>query len=201
VIGLWTATAHTTWPPTGVWSPLSDEALLAGFAAGDPEVAAAFVRRFQSRVFGLALTLLGDRGEAEEAAQDAFLRAWRYADSYDPRRGSVATWLLVIARNVAIDHARIRRADPVDPAVLLGSAVDPAAQPDEHRIAADEAARVRAAIDTLPADQRRALVLAAFFGRTAREIAALDDAPLGTVKTRIRAAMLKLHGALEVQDA
>jgi RNA polymerase sigma factor (sigma-70 family) len=184
-----------------MWSPLSDEALLAGFGTGDPDASAAFVRRFQSRVFGLALTLLGDRDEAEEVAQDAFLRAWRHADAYDPRRGSVATWLLVIARNVAIDHARMRRADPVDPSVLLGSAVDPDVPPDERRIAADEAAQLRAAIATLPAEQRRALLLAAFFGQTAREIGALDGTPIGTVKTRIRTAMLKLHGMLEVRDA
>jgi RNA polymerase sigma factor (sigma-70 family) len=171
-----------------MWSPLSDEALLAGFGTGDPDASAAFVRRFQSRVFGLALTLLGDRDEAEEVAQD-------------PRRGSVATWLLVIARNVAIDHARMRRADPVDPSVLLGSAVDPDVPPDERRIAADEAAQLRAAIATLPAEQRRALLLAAFFGQTAREIGALDGTPIGTVKTRIRTAMLKLHGMLEVRDA
>ena len=90
------------------------------------------MRRFQSRVFGLALTVLGDRGEAEEAAQDAFLRAWRHADAYDPRRGSVATWLLVITRNVAIDHARVRRSDPVDPSVLIGEAVGPGAPLEER---------------------------------------------------------------------
>jgi RNA polymerase sigma factor (sigma-70 family) len=184
-----------------VWSPLSDEALLAGFGARDPDASAAFVRRFQSRVFGLALTILGDRAEAEEAAQDAFLRAWRHADAYDARRGAVATWLLTIARNVAIDHARVRRSEPVDPSALLAEAIDPGAPPDERRIAADEAERLRAAIATLPAEQRKALLLAAFFGRTAREIGALDGTPIGTVKTRIRTAMLKLHEMLEVRDA
>jgi RNA polymerase sigma factor (sigma-70 family) len=184
-----------------VWSPLSDEALLAGFGARDPDASAAFVRRFQSRVFGLALTILGDRAEAEEAAQDAFLRAWRHADAYDARRGAVATWLLTIARNVAIDHARVRRSEPIDPSVLLAEAIDPGAPPDERRIAADEAERLRAAIATLPAEQRKALLLAAFFGRTAREIGALDGTPIGTVKTRIRTAMLKLHEMLEVRDA
>ena len=184
-----------------MWSPLSDEALLAGFGARDPDASAAFVRRFQSRVFGLALTVLGDRGEAEEAAQDAFLRAWRHADAYDPRRGSVATWLLVITRNVAIDHSRVRRSDPVDPSVLMGEAADPGTPLEERGIAADEAQRLRAAIATLPAEQRRALLLAAFFGRTAREIGELDGTPIGTVKTRIRTAMLKLHGLLEVRDA
>jgi RNA polymerase sigma factor (sigma-70 family) len=185
-----------------VWSPLSDEALLAGFRARDPDASAAFVRRFQTRVFGLALTILRDRAEAEEAAQDAFMRAWRRADAYDPRRGEVATWLLAIARNVAIDHARMRRSEPVgvDPAVLLGEAADPERSPEERRIAADDAARLWAAIETLPAEQRRALLLAAFLGRTARDIGTLDGTPIGTVKTRIRAAMLKLHGLLEVRD-
>jgi RNA polymerase sigma-70 factor (ECF subfamily) len=183
-----------------LWSPLSDEALLAGFGARDPDASAAFVRRFQSRVFGLALTVLGDRHEAEEAAQDAFLRAFRYADAYDPRRGTVATWLLSITRNVAIDHARVRRSEPVDPGVLLADAVEPGAPPEELGIASDEASRLRAALATLPDEQRRALLLAAFFGRTAREIGALDGTPIGTVKTRIRTAMLKLHGLLEVSD-
>src|SRR5215207_1335501 len=125
-----------------VWSPLSDEALLAGFGARDPDASAAFVRRFQSRVFGLALTILGDRGEAEEAAQEAFLRAWRHAEAYDPRRGAVATWLLAIARNVAIDRARMRRSEPVDPSEALAEAIDPARSPEERRIAGEEAERL-----------------------------------------------------------
>jgi RNA polymerase sigma factor (sigma-70 family) len=183
-----------------VWSPLSDEALLAGFGARDADASAAFMRRFQSRVFGLALMLLGDRDEAEDAAQDAFLRAFRHADAYDPRRGTVATWLLAIARNVAIDHARMRRAEPVDAGVLLADVVEPGPPPEERGIASDEASRLRTAIATLPDEQRRALLLAAFFGRTAREIGALDGTPIGTVKTRIRTAMLKLRGLLEVND-
>jgi RNA polymerase sigma factor (sigma-70 family) len=184
-----------------VWPPLSDESLLAGFGARDPDSSAAFVRRFQSRVFGLALTILGDRGEAEEAAQEAFLRAFRHAEAYDPRRGAVATWLLAIARNVAIDRARLRRPEPVDPVQLLVDAVDPASSPEERRIAGEQAERLRAALATLPEEQRRALLLAAFLGRTAREIGALDGTPIGTVKTRIRTAMMRLHATLEVGDA
>jgi RNA polymerase sigma factor (sigma-70 family) len=184
-----------------VSSRLNDETLFAGFRASEPEAAATFVRRFQGRVFGLALTIIGDRAEAEEAAQETLLRAWRYAEGYDPRRGPVSTWLLAIGRNVAIDRARVRRTEPIDPCVLLQlETADQEPPPDERQIAADEAARLRGAIATLPPEQRRALLLAAFFGRTAREIGELDDVPLGTVKTRIRTATLKLHTMLEVRD-
>lgn len=93
----------------------SDEALLAGLAAGDQRAAAAFVRRFQRRVYGLAVTILRDQAAAEDAAQETFVRAWRHAETYDARRGRVLTWLLGIARNVAIDAVRLRRAEPVDP--------------------------------------------------------------------------------------
>ena len=98
--------------------PLSDEALVAGFAAGDRDAATAFVRRYQARVFGLAVTMVGDPAVAEEIAQEAFTRAWRHADSYDARRGRVVTWLLTITRNLAIDHLRAHRAEPIEPALV-----------------------------------------------------------------------------------
>ena len=84
----------------------SDEALVAGLAAGDRDAALVLVRRFQARVFGLALSITRDRSNAEDAAQEAFVKAWRYAASYDPRRGPVAAWLLTIARNAALDQAQ-----------------------------------------------------------------------------------------------
>src|SRR5918912_462152 len=98
---------------------LSDESLLAGLGSGDPDAAAAFVERFQRRVFGLTRSILRDRGAAEEAAQETFVRAWRHASAYDPRRGTVAAWLLTIARNVSINVLPARRFDPIDPEVLL----------------------------------------------------------------------------------
>jgi len=179
---------------------LSDESLVAGLAAGDAQAATAFVRRFQRRVFGFALAIVRDAGAAEDIAQETFVRAWRNADAYDPRRGSVSTWLLTIARNLAIDTLRLRSSDPVDPALLEaklelrgggpGSAIDEFA----------ETAHVRRALAALPVEQRRALVLAVYFGRTALEISEVDDVPLGTVKTRIRAALTKLRSQLEVRD-
>ena len=179
---------------------VSDEALLAGMASRDPDAAAAFVRRFQSRVYGLALTILGDPDDAEEAAQEAFVRAWRHAEVYEPARGAVAPWLLTITRNVAVDARRMRRALPVDPSapVLLERPGNEAGA-DEHGFGGD-ADRVRAAIAALPAEQRRALALAALCGRTALEISEIEQAPLGTIKTRIRTAMLKMRSQLEVSD-
>jgi RNA polymerase sigma-70 factor (ECF subfamily) len=175
---------------------LSDEALLCGLGSGNPDAAAAFVRRFQSRVYGLALSMLHDRDLADEVAQETFVRAWRHAATYDARRGRVPSWLLTIARNLAIDRARLRPVTPLDPEVIA-SELDLAKHDTVPDIAERE--RLREALAALPDDQRRALVLATYAGRTAREIAELDEVPVGTVKTRIRAAMLKLRDALGVE--
>ena len=175
---------------------LYDETLLAGLGSGDPEAAAAFIRRFQGRVYGLALTMLRDPDLAEDVAQETFMRVWRHAATYDARRGRVPTWVLAIARNLAIDRARMRSAIPVDPDVIA-SELELAREDEPLDIAERE--RVRQAVGSLPDDQRRALVLAMYAGRTALEISELDGVALGTVKTRIRAAMLKLRDALGVQ--
>jgi RNA polymerase sigma factor (sigma-70 family) len=180
----------------------SDEALLAGFATGDPRTAAAFVRRFQGRVFGLALTIVRQPAIAEEVAQETFARVYRHAGNYDARKGRVSTWLLSIARNLAIDVTRMKRLDPVDPEVIAAeiSIENQVPGAEEAGLQPDERDQLRSAITDLPDDQRRALVLAAYMGRTAREISDLDDVPLGTVKTRIRTAMLKLRSELEVLE-
>src|SRR5215470_20237672 len=94
-------------------------------AAGDAQAAAALVRRYQARVYGLALTIVGVPTIAEEVAQEAFVRAWRFAGGYDPRRGGVAGWLLTIARNAAIDAVRLSRDQPYDPDVLIGLLTQP----------------------------------------------------------------------------
>jgi RNA polymerase sigma-70 factor (ECF subfamily) len=179
----------------------SDEALLAGLAAGDRDASAAFVRRFQGRVYGLARTIVRDSGTAEDVAQEAFVRAWRYAASYDARRGTVLTWLLTIVRNVAVDRLRLRRAEPLDPELLASKLQLHQAREarDEHSAVA-EREQLRQALAILPAEQRRALLLAAYFGRTAGEIAELEAIPLGTAKTRIRTAMHRLRDWMEVAD-
>jgi RNA polymerase sigma factor (sigma-70 family) len=185
-----------------VSSALSDEALLSGLAAGDADAATAFIRRFQARVYGLVLTIVRDEGTAEEVAQEAFMRAWKHAHTYDPRRGRVATWLLTIARNLAIDLVRVKRADPLDPDVVANKLQQAGvvSSPADQGTPPDERERVRAAIAELPPDQGRALFLAAYLGRTAQEIGELEGIPLGTAKSRIRTAMLKLRDSLETKS-
>jgi RNA polymerase sigma factor (sigma-70 family) len=179
-----------------MWS-VTDDALLDGLAAGDRDAAAEFVARFQRRVFGLAVTIVGDARTAEDVAQEAFVRAWRNANAYDARRGNVATWLLTITRNLAIDALRVRRPFAVDPESILSLNLAASGRgPDEIAGARDDARRVHAALAQLPAEQRRALVLAGLMGRTAREVSEIEGIPLGTAKTRIRTGLLRLRGVL-----
>ena len=175
----------------------SDDTLLAGMAAGDADAAAAFVRRFQRPVFGLAMTVLQDRGTAEDVAQEVFVRAWRNAGAYDPRRGGVLAWLLGITRNAAIDVLRVKRAEPVDPDALEAR-LRVRASPEGPGF--EERERVRRALAALAPEQRRALFLATYFGRTAGDISELDRIPIGTAKSRIRAAMMHLRASLETAD-
>jgi RNA polymerase sigma-70 factor (ECF subfamily) len=180
--------------------PLSDESLLAGMAVGDEDAATAFVRRYQARVYGLALTVVGSPALAEEVAQEAFVKAWRHASTYDERRGRVATWLLTITRNTAIDSVRYRREAPVDPDVLTRVLVDgrdvrPA--PAEAWVTAEQ---VREALRTLPLEQSRPVVLMTFYGFTANEIAERYGIPVGTVKTRVRRGLGVLRERLGARD-
>jgi RNA polymerase sigma-70 factor (ECF subfamily) len=178
-------------------STLADDALLSGIAAGDRDAAVAFVRRFQRRVYGLALAVTSDAGSADDVSQEAFLRAWRAAPTFDARRGSVATWLLTITRNVAIDTLRMRRAMPADPATLVNLLpTSTIGIPGEPSLTGRDVEQIRAAVVALPEPQRRAIVLSAIAGLTAAEVAEAEGIPLGTAKTRIRAAMQRLRAEL-----
>lgn len=179
---------------------LTDESLLAGMAVGDTAAAAAFVRRYQARVFGLAHAVVGSSSLAEEVAQEAFVKAWRHAGAYDPRRGRVDTWLLTITRNAAIDAIRCNRETPMDPdtlSALLLADGGPLTEPSEDVGTADE---VRTALRRLPVEQRRPVLLMTFFGLTAKDIAERDGIPIGTVKTRVRRGLGTLRGLLGARD-
>lgn len=174
----------------------SDDVLLAGMAAGDTDAAAAFVRRFQARVYGLALAVVGESATAEDVAQEAFVKVWRHADAYDPRRGQVASWLLTITRNLAIDVLRMRREQPMAPDAL----VDLLTAVDRETTDPEDADWIRRALRELPRDQATAVIMAMYCGFTAREIAERLSIPLGTAKTRIRLGVARLRQQLEVTD-
>jgi RNA polymerase sigma-70 factor (ECF subfamily) len=180
---------------------LPDEALLAGLGLGDDEIAVAFVRRFQRRVFAVAVAVVGDPRLAEDIAQQAFERAWRHAQVYDSRRGSVRTWLTTITHNLAVDAARARRTTPLagdDLDVLVEVVTD---TPERWAVASDDATALHRALRDLPAGQARAVVLASIYGMTARQVAEFEAIPLGTAKTRIRAAMDKLRASMTGRGA
>jgi RNA polymerase sigma factor (sigma-70 family) len=175
---------------------LSDDALLAGLTFGDAEAGRVFVGRFQSRVYGLALAVLRDPVLAEDVAQEAFLRAWKHGQSYDPRRGTVAAWLLRITRNLAIDALRLRRAEVMDPDVLAAVAPPSTVSVEDTALISEAVGAVRRALRQLPEEQARALLLAAFYGRTAEEISRSEAIPLGTAKTRIRLGLRRIRAQL-----
>ncbi|MGO9557522.1 MAG: RNA polymerase sigma factor [Acidimicrobiales bacterium] len=179
----------------------SDENLLSAMALNDEGAAIAFIRRYQRRLFGLALGIVSDPSLAEEIAQEALIRVWKHAPVYDVRRGSVTTWVLTITRNLSIDALRMRRAIPVQPddLIALGLASrDP--DPEDAAQLSDSSSRVHRALQTIPREQRQALLLSAYYGLTAEEIAERESIPLGTAKTRIRAALIKVRAALAETD-
>lgn len=180
---------------------VSDEALLSGMAVGDDWSTLVFVRRYQRRLFGLAIGIVGDAGLAEDVAQEAFLRVFRHAVAFDARRGSVAAWALTITRNLAIDSLRVRRSTPTDPEdrVFL-DLVSTETQPEDRAATDDAVGRVRTALAQIPAEQRRAVLLAAMYGRSATEIAEAEAIPIGTAKSRIRAGMAKLREMVVTEE-
>jgi RNA polymerase sigma factor (sigma-70 family) len=179
----------------------SDEVLLAGLGAGDPDLAVAFVRRFQRRVFGVALAATGDSATAEDVAQRAFERARRHASMYDSRRGSVRAWLTTMTHNLAIDVVRARSAVPMDPddlPMVIAAMTD---NPERAAVANDSAEGLRKALAGLPAPQARAVAMSGIYGMTARQVADSEGVPLGTAKTRIRDGMQKLRSAFLPEKA
>ena len=175
-----------------------DHAALAGMARGEDEALSELYDRHAGPIYSLALRILGDGAEAEDVVQEVFTQAWCQASCYNPARGAVGAWLLMLARSRAIDRLRARRARP---GVILndraaGQVADAGPLADAQVVSSEQVSRVRAALDALPLLQRAAIELAFFEGLTHAEIAARLEQPLGTVKTRLRLAMLKLREAL-----
>jgi RNA polymerase sigma-70 factor (ECF subfamily) len=162
--------------------------ILRRLTGGDGTALGEFYDLYAGLVNGLALRILRNPAEAEDVVQEVFVQVWRQAERYDRSRGSAEAWLCTIARTRALDRLRRRVARREEP----GEALPTPATPPRT----EEALAVRKALDSLSADQRRALELAYYEGLTQTEIAERLGEPLGTIKTRIRSAMIRLRDVL-----
>jgi RNA polymerase sigma-70 factor (ECF subfamily) len=173
---------------------LSDEALVALLARGDEAALGELYDRFGKVAYGLAYRVLRDSTLAEDAVQEAFLAVWRSADRYTAERAKASTWILTFVHRRAVDLVRReerRRAEPIDDApVATGGATDEEAWLRLQR------ERVQEALRRLPDQQRETLELAYYGGFTQSELAERLGLPLGTVKSRMFAALARLRELL-----
>ena len=181
----------------------SDDAFLAQrIRSGDREALGELYDRYASVALATALRVVSDRGLAEDVVHDAFLAVWAKIDRFDPVRGALRPWLLTVVRNRAIDHVRAQRGGPslgvLDDQALLSSGPNPTWDEALRRLSAVE---LRAAVLSLPPEQRNAIELAYFGGRTYREIAALTGVPQGTANGRLRLGLARLRDALAGTEA
>jgi len=179
--------------------PKEEQQLMEALLAGDDDAIRTLYTRFGRPVYSMGLRLLGTREAAEELTQDVFVTAWRKAARFDPARGRLSTWLMTIAHNLAVDRLRRDTGVTRPTLVLVDEVPETAGGEDEEALVMDRDAAVRA-LSTLSHAERRLLARAYFRGMTAREIAEADGIPLGTVKTRLRTALIKVRKAHERKD-
>lgn len=164
-----------------------------GLLAGNEEAIRTIYARFSRPVFTMGYRLLGSTEAAEELTQDVFLTAWRKAGRFDPTRGRLSTWLMTIAHNLAVDRLR-RETGVTRPTLVFVDEVPEGPSQDEEGPLIERDVALRA-LEALTDAEKRLLARAYFGGLTAREISEADGIPLGTVKTRLRAALIRLRRA------
>jgi RNA polymerase sigma-70 factor (ECF subfamily) len=179
-----------------------DESLVRRMAAGEDQALGVLYDRWYPLVHGVVSRLVRQPDDVEDVVEETFWQAWRQASRFDPARGAVQTWLLTIARSRALDRVRSlrrRREDPLqgddgEPVIQQAAEGDPGLDAE----ASERRSIVVAALNELPTEQREALELGYFGGLSQSEIAERTGQPLGTVKTRMRLAMQKLRGQLQI---
>jgi RNA polymerase sigma-70 factor (ECF subfamily) len=180
----------------------SREALVRRMASGDQIAMSELYDQTSALVFGLALRIVGDHALAEDIALEVYAQAWKQAADFDAGRGSPSAWLLTLARSRAIDARRARSRDrATEPLEAAGETSSDAPGPEALTAAAERHRFVQRALATLNDDMREVIHLAYFGGMSHSEIARRLDQPLGTVKTRIRAAMMQLRERLAPLNA
>jgi RNA polymerase sigma-70 factor (ECF subfamily) len=170
--------------------------LLQQSAAQDRPAFAELYQRTSSKLFGVCLRMLRERGEAEDALQNVYLSVWRRAGSFDPARAAAMTWLITLARNQCIDRLRQHRETQLDE-VLQDNLPDPTPDPSGHSEASEQRQRLEHCLDTLAAQQKGAVRAAFFTGATYNELAARENVPLATRKSWIRRSLIRLRTCLE----
>jgi RNA polymerase sigma-70 factor (ECF subfamily) len=173
--------------------PSPDATLLERVKANDQDAMTELFDRYGGLVYSVALRVLNDTGQAEDLMQDVFFQVWKKPESFVQGRGSLGAWLAVVARNRAVDVLRRRKpSDPVEDVVLVSS-TNLALEVERSRMME----KVREVMQGLPTDQKKSVELAFFEGLTHAEIAEKTGDPLGTVKTRIRTALISLRKAVQ----
>jgi len=189
---------------TATAQQMADREMIARVGQGDQSAFSALYDRLSGPLYSLAIKMLGDASDAQDALQEVFVQIWSRAGTYDPEKSSVFTWAVLLTRSRAIDRLRARdrrfrvvvASVPDEDKVAVAtnaSMVESAADTAEK---SDEASRVRCVLNNLPLEQRQAIDLAFFNHLTHHEIAAQLGLPLGTVKARIRRGLLKLREQL-----
>lgn len=167
---------------------------MAALVAGDQRALGPLYERFATRAYSVARRICHDGPLAEEAVQDAFLALWRTPTRYDPCAGSFARWMLTVVHHKSVD---LVRQEQVRRRAFLAGGEDQQwplqVGPHAAALASERAERLQAALRQLPIEQRRTVMLAYYGGHTQREISTLTTAPLGTVKSRMFAALQRLH--------
>ncbi len=173
-------------------------AALARIPAGDRAALQTAYRLTSAKLFGVALRILGERSEAEDVLQDVYLTIWRKAGDFDAARASPMTWMIAITRNRAIDRLRAtqgsRRLEPIETAAEIADLATPA---DATLEQAEDNARLHECLGGLAGHEHHALRAAFFDGNTYEELAQRMKVPLGTMKSWIRRAMIKLKACLD----
>ncbi len=173
-----------------------EASLAAAIARGDRDAMHTLHQRYGPSVFGVLRRALPDHAAAEDVFQQVMLEVWQRASSFDPGRGSLTTWMMMLARSRAIDELRRHRPEPVDP-----HGVEIADRADDHFEVAIGEWELADLLGTLPEDERMLLELRFRLGLSQAEIAERTGLPIGTIKTRMTRALKRLREALDVPGA
>lgn len=178
-------------PQNAAWT---DQQLMDQLRSQQPDALSHLYDMYSTMVYSVAIRVLRDSAAAEDVMQEVFLKLWQHSETFADHRGSLCGWLAVVTRNRAIDRIRgSRRFENVDD-LQLANTVDMGAEAEREMMLA----KVRVVLETMPPDQRQAVEMAFFEGHTHAEIAEQTGQPLGTIKTRIRSALISIRKALDV---